>query len=67
MTNVRRSSILSLKEISKHFGVGESGVSQSSRRVAEKLKNDRKLKRKIENSLNLSRMKTLYVFAYRNN
>jgi REP element-mobilizing transposase RayT len=50
-----------LKDIGKHFGIGESGVSQAYRRVLEKIPKDRKLKRqieKIEKSLNLSRMKT---------
>jgi REP element-mobilizing transposase RayT len=50
-----------LKDIGKHFGIGESGVSQAYRRVLEKIPNDRKLKRKIEKiekNLNLSRMKT---------
>jgi hypothetical protein len=44
-----------------HFGIGESGVSQGRRRVADKIKKDKKLKReivKIERKLNLSRMKT---------
>jgi REP element-mobilizing transposase RayT len=50
-----------LKDIGTHFGVGESGVSQVSRRFADKIKEDKKLKRKIariERKLNLSRMKT---------
>jgi len=36
-----------LKDIGKHFGIGESGVSQASRRVDERIKSDKKLKRKI--------------------
>jgi len=50
-----------LKDISIHFGIGESGVSQASRRVAQKIEKDKKLKRKlykIEKKINLSRMKT---------
>jgi chromosomal replication initiation ATPase DnaA len=50
-----------LKDIGIHFGIGESGVSQGSRRVADKIKKDKKLKRKIvkiERKLNLLRMKT---------
>jgi putative transposase len=50
-----------LKEIGVHFGIGESGVSQSCRRVAEKIERDKKLKRKIaglEKRINSSRMKT---------
>lgn len=50
-----------LKDIGIHFGIGESGVSQGSRRVADIIKKDKKLKRKIvkiERKLNLSRMKT---------
>jgi len=44
-----------------HFGIGESGVSQVRRRVAQRMEKDKKLKRKIEKiekKLNLSRMKT---------
>ena len=37
-----------LKEIGFHFGIGESGVSQACRRVADKIEKDIKLKRKIE-------------------
>jgi hypothetical protein len=33
--------------IGKHFGIGESGVSQACRRVAHKIDRDKKLKRKI--------------------
>jgi hypothetical protein len=50
-----------LKDIGKHFGIGESGVSQASRRIARKIDRDKKLKRKIEKiekKLNLSRMKS---------
>ena len=50
-----------LKEIGTIFGIGESGVSQASRRINDKIKKDKKLKRKIskiERRLNLSRMKT---------
>jgi REP element-mobilizing transposase RayT len=46
-----------LKDISTHFGIGESGVSQASRRVNAKISNDKKLKRKIskiEKKLNVS-------------
>ncbi len=50
-----------LKDIGKHFGIGESGVSQACRRVAHIIDRDKKLKRKIgkiEKKLNLSTMKT---------
>ena len=50
-----------LKEIGLHFGIGESGVSQACRRVAQKLEKDKTLKKKIaslEKRINLSRMKT---------
>ncbi len=50
-----------LKEIGQHFGIGESGVSQACRRVAQKIAKDKKLKKKIvrlEKQINLSRMKT---------
>jgi len=38
-----------LKSIGKHFGVGESAVSQASRRVARIIDKDKKLKRQIQN------------------
>ena len=50
-----------LKDIGKHFGIGESGVSQACRRFAHKIDRDKKLKRKIgkiEKKLKMSRMKT---------
>jgi chromosomal replication initiation ATPase DnaA len=50
-----------LKEIGLHFSIGASGVSQACRRVAHKIKKDKKLKKKIERlekQINLSRMKT---------
>ena len=50
-----------LKEISRQFDIGASGVSQTSRRIAMKISQDNKLSKKIgkiENKLNLSRMKT---------
>ena len=36
-----------LKEIGQHFGIGASGVSQSSRRIALKISQDNKLRKKI--------------------
>jgi chromosomal replication initiation ATPase DnaA len=50
-----------LKEIGLYFGIGESGVSQACRRVAQKIEKDKKLKKKIvrlEKQIKLSRMKT---------
>jgi REP element-mobilizing transposase RayT len=50
-----------LKDIGTHFGIGESGVSQASRRVNDKIRKDKKLKRqiaKIERKINVSGMKT---------
>jgi len=50
-----------LKAIGAFFGIGESGVSQASRRIKEKMKSSRALKRKVkevESKLLLSRMKT---------
>ena len=50
-----------IKDIGRHFGLGESGVSQAGRRVAQKVENDTQLKKKIakiSKKLNLSRMKT---------
>jgi len=43
-----------LKDIGTYFGIGESGVSQACRRVKDKIRNDKKLERKI----NVSRMMT---------
>ena len=46
-----------LKDIGKHFSIGESGVSQASRRVAQKIDKDKGLKRKsnkIEKKIILS-------------
>ncbi len=37
-----------LKDIGLHFGIGVSGVSQASRRVALQIKDDKKLKEKID-------------------
>ena len=37
-----------LKDIGLHFGIGVSGVSQASRRVALQIKNDKKLQKKID-------------------
>jgi len=48
-----------LKDIGTHFGIGESGVSQASRRVTDRIRKDKKLKSKIDKitrKLDLSRM-----------
>jgi len=48
-----------LKDIGTRFEIGESGVSQVSRRVTDKIKKDEKLKTKIDKiarKLDLSRM-----------
>ena len=37
-----------LKDIGLHFGIGVSGVSQASRRVALQIKDDKKLKKKVD-------------------
>jgi chromosomal replication initiation ATPase DnaA len=58
---VRASVKGSLKDIGTYFGIGESGVSQACRHVKDKIRNDKKLGRKIakiEKKLNMSRMKT---------
>ena len=50
-----------LKEIGLHFGIGESGVSQACKRVAQKIEKDKKLKKmidRLEKQINMSRMKT---------
>jgi hypothetical protein len=50
-----------LKEIGLQFGIVESGVSQSCKRVAQKIEKDKKLKKKIgrlEKQIYMSRMKT---------
>jgi len=36
-----------LKDIGAYFGVGESGVSQTCRRVKDKIRKDKKIERKI--------------------
>ena len=49
-----------LKEIGAFFGIGESGISQASRRIEERMNSSRALKRKmkgVENKLFLSSMK----------
>ncbi len=49
------------KDIGACFGIGESGVSQDSRRVKERMRNDKKLWRniaRVEKKLIMSRMKT---------
>ena len=54
-----------LKEIGLHFGIGESGVSQACRRVAQKIEKDKKLKKKIdrlEKHIHMSRVKTPLFF-----
>lgn len=43
-----RYSGLKLKEIGNHFGIGESGVSEASRRVALRIDTDRRLRKKIQ-------------------
>jgi len=50
-----------LKDIGLHFGIGDSGVSQACRRVAQKIENDKRLKKKIakiSKKMDLSGMKT---------
>ena len=50
-----------LKDIGTSFGIGESGVSQASRRMAQRIDKDKGLKRKInkiEQKLYVSRMKS---------
>jgi chromosomal replication initiation ATPase DnaA len=36
-----------LKKIGLHFGIGESGVSQACKRVAQKTEKDKKLKKRL--------------------
>jgi len=58
---VRANMVEKPEEIGLQFGIGESGVSQSCRRVAQKTEKDKKLKKKIdrlEKQINMSRMKT---------
>jgi len=53
-----------LKNIGTQFGIGESGVSQARRRVNNKIRIDNWPKRKlskIENKVNVSKMKILLV------
>ena len=57
----RRYTAEKLKDIGKHFGIGESGVSKAYRRILEKIPEDTKLRTKIEEierNLYLSRIKT---------
>lgn len=57
----RRYTAEKLKDIGKHFGIGESGVSKAYRRILEKIPEDTELRTKIEEierNLNLSRIKT---------
>ena len=56
----RRYSGKLLKDIAKYFNIGDSGVSQAARRVSMNIRENRKLKKtieQIEEKLNLSRMK----------
>ncbi len=49
-----------LRDLGKHFGISESGVSQAGRRVSQWMKKDKGLRReihKLESRLKLSRMK----------
>jgi chromosomal replication initiation ATPase DnaA len=50
-----------LKNIDRHSGIGESGVSQAGRRAAQRVENDKQTKKriaKISKKINLSRIKT---------
>ena len=50
-----------LKEIGKEFGIGESGVSQTSRRLSQRIKKDNSINKNVDGiikKLNLSRVKT---------
>ena len=52
---------MKLQDIGREFDIGESGVAQASRRAAEQIDKDKKLKRRIKritDALDLSRMKT---------
>jgi REP element-mobilizing transposase RayT len=49
----------SLKQIGRHFNIGESAVSQASRRIGIKIKRDKKFKKiikRVEKNLNLSKV-----------
>jgi len=46
-------------KIGRHFNIGDSAVSQASRRISMKIDRDKKLKKQIkslENQLNLSKV-----------
>ncbi len=61
MRHINGAYTIYFKEIGLHFGIGESGVSQACKPGAQKTEKDKKLKNKIvrlENQINLSRMKT---------
>ena len=48
-----------LKEIGLHFGIGVSGVSQASRRVALQIKGDKNLKKKIDKIISYLNLSTV--------
>jgi len=50
----QRGSGRKLKEIGTYFDIGESGVSQTTRLVSDKLKKDKKLTRKINRIIALT-------------
>jgi chromosomal replication initiation ATPase DnaA len=48
-----------LKQIGQHFTIGESAVSQATRRIRMKIERDKKLKKqvkRVEKKLNLSKV-----------
>lgn len=54
------------KNIHVHFGIGESAVSQACRRIKNRIRSDKTLRRKIrkiKNRLNPPRMKTCPLFC----
>jgi hypothetical protein len=58
----RRYTAAKLKDIARHFGIGEYGVSQAYKPFLQKLTQDKKLKKKVEKielKLNLSRVNGL--------
>ena len=53
-----------LKDIGLHFGIGVSGVSQASRRVALQIKGDKKLKKLIAEIISELGLSTVLVYSF---
>jgi putative transposase len=56
-----------LKDIGVQFGIGVSGVSQASRRVALRIRGDKELKKKIDKIISDLNLSTVYGLLLRTN